>query len=257
MGQVRLIIAGLLAIAVVLGAAGSAVLATLGEPEHPPVRLDRDSVPRERELEPGERDSEPGFLIGTVAGHGVDARTAPRRSAKVLASFGARNSQGAPQVFLLEERVREGWFRALLPVRPNGTTGYLPADSLDVTITPYRLEVDRASFELTLYKADGVVEIFPVGVGTGKTPTPVGTFYLASLLEPPEPDTIYGSFAYGLSAHSETLDDWADGGVVGLHGTNDPSSVGRSASHGCIRMRNRDIKKLVRILPLGAPIVIF
>jgi lipoprotein-anchoring transpeptidase ErfK/SrfK len=46
------------------------------------------------------------------------------------------------------------------------------------------------------------------------------------------------------------------GGIVGLHGTNDPTSIGRRVSHGCIRMRNADIRALVRILPLGTLVTI-
>ena len=83
-----------------------------------------------------------------------------------------------------------------------------------------------------------------------------GTFYLASLLRPPTPDSVYGTYAYGLSGYSNVIRDWRWGGLIGLHGTNDPSSVGRYTSHGCIRMFNRDIGRLVRILPLGTPITI-
>ncbi|HEX2240693.1 MAG TPA: L,D-transpeptidase, partial [Actinomycetota bacterium] len=75
-------------------------------------------------------------------------------------------------------------------------------------------------------------------------------------LKPPSDNSIYGKFAYGLSAYAEAADDWYGNGVIGLHGTNDPTSVGRPASHGCIRMRNEDITELARLLPLGTPILI-
>jgi lipoprotein-anchoring transpeptidase ErfK/SrfK len=65
---------------------------------------------------------------------------------------------------------------------------------------------------------------------------------------------VYGAFAYGLSGYSPVIRDWRWGGEIGLHGTDDPASIGRSVSHGCVRMRNRDIAQLVRILPLGTPI---
>jgi lipoprotein-anchoring transpeptidase ErfK/SrfK len=95
-----------------------------------------------------------------------------------------------------------------------------------------------------------------VGIGTGETPTPVGTFYLAGLFKPPDTTTVYGVSIYTLSGFSEVLTNWQLGGIIGLHGTNDPTSIGRDASHGCIRMLNRDILSLERILPLGTPIVI-
>ncbi len=148
------------------------------------------------------------------------------------------------------------WYEVLLPVRPNGTLGYIPADAVALSTTPYRIVVDRSAFRLTLWRGAEVVARMPIGLGTGKTPTPVGRFYLISLLRPPDPGTIYGSFAYGLSGYSEVLTDWEGGGVVGLHGTNDPTSIGRKASAGCIRMRNEDIEKLVPLLPLGTPVEI-
>ena len=208
---------------------------------------------------------EPESLIGTVTSRRVLARAKPDRDARAIASFPRRSPEGVPQVFLLTARPgedpaierRDGtWYEALLPVRPNGTTGFLPARAVSLSSTPYRIVVDRASFRLTLWKGSEVVERMPVGLGTGQTPTPVGRFYLTSLLRPPTPNTIYGTYAYGLSGYSKVLTDWEGGGVVGLHGTNDPSSIGTKASHGCIRMHNEHIEKLVPILPLGTPIEI-
>ncbi|MDQ3645685.1 MAG: L,D-transpeptidase [Actinomycetota bacterium] len=199
-------------------------------------------------------------LIGRVVTDEVVARRAPRTSAPAVASFGPVNAQGAPQVFLLEEPLgpadRPAWYEALLPVRPNGTKGFIPADALEVSTTRYRIRVDRDDFTLTLLRDGHVVEEYDVGIGKGSTPTPVGDYYLTSLLRPPTEGSIYGKYAYGLSGYSDALPDWEGGGVIGLHGTNDPSSVGRAVSHGCIRMRNRDIQQLVPLLPLGTPIEI-
>jgi hypothetical protein len=199
-------------------------------------------------------------LIGTVAVESVQARAAPSQDAEVVATFGMRNEQGAPQVFLLEDRVSgpegEPWFHALLPIRPNGTRGYIPAADLRLAHTPYHLVLDRQARTLTLWDRCDQVRTYPVGLGTRRTPTPVGQFYLTSLLRPPIPDSVYGSYAYGLSGYSSVIRDWTWGGLVGLHGTNDPSSVGELSSNGCIRLRNKHIEELVQILPLGTPIVI-
>jgi hypothetical protein len=200
-------------------------------------------------------------LIGGVVVARVQARRAPGPSARVIDTFGRRNVQGSPQVFLIKGWVRgtggTSWARALLPVRPNGTFGFIPARDLRVTYTPYRLFVNRKALTLTLWNRCRRVRTYPVGLGTKDTPTPLGSFYLASLLKPPTPNTVYGDYAYGLSGYSQVIRNWRWGGLVGLHGTNDPSSVGRLVSHGCIRMRNRDIDQLVRILPLGTPITIY
>ncbi|MFN2524719.1 MAG: L,D-transpeptidase [Actinomycetota bacterium] len=198
--------------------------------------------------------------IATVTGERAIARTAPERSADTLASFLPVSPQGSPQVFLVTNEVRTGtevaWYEVLLPVQPNGTTGFVRARDVDVATSPYRLEVDTARYTLTLWNGAEPMSTYPVGIGTGETPTPRGFFYLTSLLKPPAENTIYGKYAYGLSAHAEAADDWYGNGVIGLHGTNDPTSVGRPSSNGCLRMRNDDITELAGLLPLGTPILI-
>jgi lipoprotein-anchoring transpeptidase ErfK/SrfK len=199
-------------------------------------------------------------LIAKVAGARVTARAAPRPTARPIGTFDRTNAYGARQVFTIERSVRgtDGttWFEALLPLRPNGTTGFVPSASVDVVRTPYRLVVDRSAFTLEVWNGCTLKKRYTIGIGTGSTPTPAGRFYLIALLKPPGRGSIYGDYAYGLSAFSDRLTDWEGGGVIGLHGTNDPSSIGKRSSHGCIRMRNRDIARLVKILPLGTPIVV-
>jgi hypothetical protein len=194
-------------------------------------------------------------MIGTATSPRIVARTAPDPNAQAIASFPRVNQQGARQVFdLLAER--DGWYRALLPMRPNDTLGYLPASKVHVTWTDYWILVERGHLKLTLYQSCKAIASYPVGIGTGETPTPVGVFFLQSLLQPPDANSVYGSYAYGLSGYSEVIRDWRWGGVVGLHGTDDPSSIGHFVSHGCIRMFNKDISRLVGLLPLGTPIAI-
>ena len=67
---------------------------------------------------------------------------------------------------------------------------------------------------------------------------------------------VYGSFAFGLSAYSPQLSDWPGGGVVGIHGTNQPEILPGQVSHGCIRLRNQDILRLARVMPVGTPLTI-
>ena len=199
-------------------------------------------------------------MIGTLVRDRTMARTAPDPSARAIHAFARMTPLGSPQVFLVLEQVagEDGatWFRALLPTKPNGTAGFMPGKDLQVRVTPYRLDLDIRRFRLKLYEGCGLVKTYRVGIGTGKTPTPRGQFYLTSLIKLPHPGTLYGPYAYGLSGYSEVLDTWKLGGIIGLHGTNDSSSIGRRSSHGCIRMRNRDIIGLVKILPLGTPIAI-
>jgi lipoprotein-anchoring transpeptidase ErfK/SrfK len=199
-------------------------------------------------------------LIGTVVIDQVTARQAPSPWAPPIASFGRVSPQGAPQVFDLggsaEGSTGDLWVRALLPIRPNGTWGFVPETSLSLAEVPYRIVVDRERLTLTLWEGCTVLKVFPIGLGKESTPTPNGSFYITSLLRPPIPDSIYGPHAYGLSAFSDAITNWKGGGVIGIHGTNDPSSIGDRRSHGCIRMYNHDIEELVPFLPLGTPVEI-
>lgn len=199
-------------------------------------------------------------IIGVVAKREATARSAPDPSVPALATFPRVNQQGSPQVFdVLEDASGsdgQPWTKVLLPIRPNGTTGYVRRAELRMLSTLYSISVSRSHLTLTLWKECQEVATYPIGLGTRETPTPTGVFYLASLLRPPDPNGVYGKYAYGLSGYSSAIKQWTWGGLIGLHGTNEPSSVGKLSSHGCIRMRNRDIAELVKILPLGTPIAI-
>lgn len=146
-----------------------------------------------------------------------------------------------------------------LPIRPNGTTGWVNTDEVTITTVTYRIEVAIAEHQLTLYDGDDVVLQEPIGVGKASTPSPGGIYYLKELLQPPNPNGVYGHYAYGLSGFSNVLESFNGGtGVIGIHGTNDPSSIGTDASAGCIRLNNDIIDKLVLEigLPLGTPVEI-
>jgi lipoprotein-anchoring transpeptidase ErfK/SrfK len=153
---------------------------------------------------------------------------------------------------------RDGdWLKVLLPIRPNGSSGWVPSSSVQLAWVPWRVTVDRSARRLTLSNAGHVVMTTPVAVGSTSTPTPLGTFYLTSLLRPPDPGGAYGPFAFGLSGYSPVLKRFAGGpGEIGLHGTDDPASIGRSVTHGCIRVSNRVITTLAGRLPLGTPVVV-
>lgn len=146
-----------------------------------------------------------------------------------------------------------------LPVRPNGSTGWVPAADVSLTVHDYRIRVELTAHRLEVRKGDEVLVASPIGVGTQDTPTPGGVYYVKELLRPPVPDGPYGPYAYGLSGFSNVLESFAGGeGVIGIHGTNQPDLVGTDVSSGCIRLPNEVILRLVEEiqLPLGVPVEI-
>jgi lipoprotein-anchoring transpeptidase ErfK/SrfK len=145
-----------------------------------------------------------------------------------------------------------------LPTRPNGSSGWVPRSQVRLLTEPYRVKIDLRAHRLTVWRSGVSILRAPVGVGRAVTPTPAGTYYVVSRIRPYDSGSVYGAFAFGLSAHSNVFTRFGFGGDgrIGLHGTNDPSGVGHDVSHGCIRMTNRAILRLSRLLPLGTPVTI-
>ena len=173
---------------------------------------------------------------------------------KRLAALANPISSGAPLTFLVSRRNGD-WVEVQLAQRPNGSTGWVRSDDVTLQSLTYSLRVSTKTNTLTLSRNGKVTRTFPVATGTGGTPTPHGSFYLTELLAPRNAG--YGPYAFGVSAFSTVLNNFGGGpGQIGLHGTDDAGSIGSAASHGCIRMRNKDITTLARLLPLGTPITV-
>jgi lipoprotein-anchoring transpeptidase ErfK/SrfK len=111
------------------------------------------------------------------------------------------------------------------------------------------------SHRIVVYRANKVILRADVGVGRAVTPTPSGLYYITELLKQPDPNGLYGPYAFGLSAHSNVLHEFAGrNGILGLHGTNYPQGIGTDVSHGCLRVLNHVIVKLANTLPIGTPV---
>lgn len=172
----------------------------------------------------------------------------------VKLTLGNPRPSGAPLTMLVLQS-SNGWLEVELPVRPNGSRGWISASQVTLHDLQYSLRVSTEQNTLTLYRSTTLLTTYPVATGTGDTPTPHGSFYLTELLAPSNAG--YGPYAFGLSAHSTVLTSFGGGpGQIGLHGTDDTASIGKAASHGCIRMSNADITTLATTLPLGTPITI-
>jgi len=163
-------------------------------------------------------------------------------------------ADGSTLVFLVTES-RPDWLKVLLPARPNGSTGWIRAAEVSTATHDYRIEVEVGAHHLTVWKGNDVFLEDTVAVGASATPTALGTFYTTGLFETGSTQPVYGPYAYPLSGYSEVLFTFGSGdGQMGLHGTNDPSSLGHSVSNGCIRMSNSAITKLAQALPVGVPV---
>jgi L,D-transpeptidase catalytic domain len=172
--------------------------------------------------------------------------------------FLTSDKQAELYVVIAAARLSSGqtWLQLSLPGRPNGQQGWVPASALGSLheVRGY-LRIDRERLRATLYRAGRVVFSAPIGVGKASTATPTGRFFVMEKLTTVG-NPVYGPYALGTSAYAPTLSEWPGGGVVGIHGTNEPQLIPGRPSHGCVRLRNGDITRLWHLVAVGTPIEI-
>jgi L,D-transpeptidase catalytic domain len=188
-------------------------------------------------------------------------RAQPSSGGRVVARLSTRTLDGTPNLVLLVASTKDvtgrTWYRVRLPILPNNSTGWVLAGALGAQhIVKTYLVVDRQLLVATLYRSG--VPVFRTRIGTGRSywPTPGGDFYVREVLTGFN-DGTYGPVAFGTSARSSVLTDWhGGGGVIGIHGTDQPEILPGHVSHGCIRMRNSAVSRLYRLMSVGTPITI-
>jgi lipoprotein-anchoring transpeptidase ErfK/SrfK len=166
------------------------------------------------------------------------------------------DSSGTHPVFrVLAQRV--GWLHVSLPIRPNHSSAWIRTSDATVATTRYRIQVKERTHRLVLWRGRTRLLRAPIAVGKAVTPTPRGIYFLAFALHNTDPSGFYGPYSFGLSAYSNVFTTFAGGdGEIGLHGTSEPSLLGHSVSHGCVRVSNAVITRLAHLLPLGTPVSI-
>jgi lipoprotein-anchoring transpeptidase ErfK/SrfK len=109
--------------------------------------------------------------------------------------------------------------------------------------SPYRIDVSINGRTLRLFRNGTLQKQYPIAVGRMLFETPVGNYII--LNKAPNPGGPFGTMWMSLSKQS-----------YGIHGTNNPSSIGKAVSKGCIRMYNKDVEELSRIVPNGTAVTI-
>jgi lipoprotein-anchoring transpeptidase ErfK/SrfK len=206
-------------------------------------------------LPPAERPLTGPFWVATTRGGDIHVFNGPNGAQTEVIS--AVTEAGTSRVLLVQSRVSPDWIEAFMPSRPNSHTGFVRTSEVTLSTITTQIRVELGYHRLTAWSGDQIVAQEPVAIGTSASPTPTGIYYLAMLFKTPNPGGAYGPYVFGLSAHSNVYEKFGGGdGMVGVHGTNQPGLIGRSVSHGCIRMYNASIVKLINLMPVGTPIVI-
>lgn len=137
--------------------------------------------------------------------------------------------------------VKEEEWLTLMPQEPDASclTSSPGADGKMLIV------IDVKSRTLVLYKDKEVVCKYPVAVGKSSTPSPIGEWRVAQK-----------SLSWGGGFGTRWMGLNVPWGIYGIHGTNKPGSIGSYASHGCIRMFNRDVEKLYPLVPHGCRVKI-
>jgi len=164
---------------------------------------------------------------------------------------------GTVTVLAVLEGPIDGWARVMLPIRPNGSEGWVKVDTMMLYVVHGNLVVNLSERSLTYYEQGEEVLSTTVAIGTPHNPTPTGSFFVTDNVTLADPNSAWGPHALGLSARSDTITEFNGGdGIVGIHGTNRPSSIGESVSLGCVRAPNDVIVQLHEIVPIGTPVQI-
>lgn len=183
-------------------------------------------------------------------------RKSADKSSRTITRLRYSTEDDLPEVYLiLEGKVDESgveWLRIRIPMRPNGRTGWVPSEMLtQIHVVRTRMVIDRKARKATLYKSGRRIWSARVGIGKKASPTPRGNFWIRERLR--GDGKVYGNWAFGTSAYSN-LSDWPKGGVVGIHGTNQPGLIPGRISHGCVRVKNSKMSQLARRMPIGTPV---
>jgi lipoprotein-anchoring transpeptidase ErfK/SrfK len=214
------------------------------------------------------RSCRPGVLhrVGTVNSSFAAivksrAQVYRRAGRRPLAHFRKLNVNGYPTTFsivgaILNRSCGASWYRVKLPMRPNGVVGYVRPVDVAVQKVTTRIIIDISARKLYFYRAGALVLTTPVAVGSPATPTPVGRYYVNQRLLTTNPNGPWGPAALGVSAFSNVLTGWTQGGPIGIHGTNQPWSIGRPASNGCIRVPNATLRRIFDASLGGTPVII-
>lgn len=149
------------------------------------------------------------------------------------------------------------WLKIQLPERPNGKTGWVRADTVTRSSSPWRMVLKLSETRLYVYKDGEEVWNAPVGIGKDTTRTPTGTYFVA-VVEKPGPAG-YGPVVLNLNAHSEDIESWQGTGdaITAFHGPFGAEELiragGGKVSNGCVRMLTEDQLKMDPIA-LGSPV---
>jgi hypothetical protein len=187
----------------------------------------------------------------------LQARARPNGAAAQVGVVPAGSKYyGFPIVAWVEKVSANGrWGRVELPYTWPRREGWIRLAGLRRDETRVRVEVDLSAHLVTVRKFGNVLFRAPGATGAPSSPTPVGEYFVTDRV--PFSGGYLGSFAFGISGIQPRLPaGWSGGNQLAIHGTNDPSSIGRSVSAGCVRVSESTLDRLIPLLVYGTPVIV-
>ncbi len=200
----------------------------------------------------------PAHLIARIRpGTAVALRSRP--FGKVVSRVGATTEFGSPRALGVKTTSKGRWLAVSVAGVGRNRTVWVDARAGGLSYARTRLEVDvdLSSRTLTVRRGGTVLRLASVGVGRPGSPTPTGRFAVTDKLDGPVFSTAYGCCILALSATQPNLPaGWTGGNRIAIHGTPSAGDFGRAVSAGCVHASEPDLRYLMRLLPLGTPVVI-
>jgi lipoprotein-anchoring transpeptidase ErfK/SrfK len=164
---------------------------------------------------------------------------------------------GTPTVAWVQHVSPDGRFGELaVPYSAAGATGWIPLRGLQQRSTSLLVDVDLSRHRLVVERRGQVLFGTRAAIGSPSSPTPTGRYFVTDRVPFPSGGAL-GTYAFGISGIQPNLPaGWSGGNQLAIHGTNDPSSIGRSVSAGCVRVPAAALRRLIPLLRLGTPVVI-
>jgi hypothetical protein len=195
-----------------------------------------------------------GHLAAMAAAAGMTLRDKP--GGRVVAHLRPTTAWGSPTVVWAAER-RGRWLGVVTPSLPNNTLGWIDVrhDRPLMWRSRLTLSADLSARTLELRRGSKLLRRIPVAIGGPSTPTPIGRFTVTDKLIPDRGVAYYGCCLLALSGHQPKLrPGWAGGDRIAIHGG--PANRFGGSSAGCLRADEKDLRALMKVVPLGTPVVI-
>jgi lipoprotein-anchoring transpeptidase ErfK/SrfK len=205
---------------------------------------------------PSEQSSSASSLLVRIT-HDFAMRAHPGHG-RVVGTLPAGSKYYRTPTFAWVQHVSpDGRFGELaVPYGATGATGWIPLRGLKQRSTSLLVDVDLSRHRLVVERRGQVLFGTRAAIGSPSSPTPTGRYFVTDRVPFPSGGAL-GTYAFGISGIQPNLPaGWSGGNQLAIHGTNDPASIGRSVSAGCVRVPAAALRRLIPLLHLGTPVVI-